>query len=237
MIVKRMGRKSIESVHEILAAERNARVLSPHRSSFPNLALLYEPEECFSMTKELDREFIKDRQRFDEYRRLNHISFPRIPRGGGIMWHGPGQLNLAAVVDLRAQKIDFDEYKDYLEQTCLRTIRAFGIEGILHHYQGGSQGVWARDPIDTTLKKIAFFGFSFSRGIAIHGCAVNVRPDLTGFSLIYPCNLKGVEAISMERLLGPHTPTLEKVEEALKKEFEIIIEREHLEKLKKSYKD
>lgn len=223
MIVNRIGRAEPLKIHNILISERQKRLSSPYRARIPSFTILYEPDECFSLNHEWDINFIRNWQDFWDYIYGNTVPIVPFKRGGGIMWHGIGQIQLAPVVDLALKKIDLSGYSALLEQTCLSTIQAFGIKAVRNHYVNGSQGVWAIDPADGILKKISFFGFHDSRGVAIHGCAINVRPRLQGFSLINPCNLKGVEATSMEKILGSSAPAVDEVGEVLLREFMQVI--------------
>lgn len=224
MIIEILSHKSVAIIHQRLLAERQKRIDDANRSSFPDLALIYEPEECFSVNYRVDLNFIKDTESFWNYARDKTIPLFSIARGGGIIWHGPGQIILAPVVDIHEKEIDLTQYREYLEKAILNTLREFDISGILTDYARGSRGVWVKNPLGGMLKKIAFLGFNCSRGIAIHGCAINVSPDLYPLSLIYPCNLEGVEATSMRAILGNQAPPVAQVGEVLAREFKNIIE-------------
>jgi lipoate-protein ligase B len=224
VIIETLRDESVSSIHKRLLIERQRRIDDANRSSISDLALVYEPKECFSVNHDSDLNFVKNKESFWKYMRDKTIPLLSIARGGGIMWHGPGQIILAPVVDISERKIDLTQYREYLEKAVLNTLQEFSINGILTDYAQGSRGVWIEDPINGDLKKIAFLGFNCSRGIAIHGCAINVSPDLYPLSLIYPCNLTGVEAISMQAIIGNQAPNATRVGEILAKEFKNIIE-------------
>jgi len=218
MLIENKGQKCVAEMHEVLLEER--------RKNLEHI-FIYEPDECFSVNHGTDLSFVKDPEAFWLYMRKKTIPLFSISRGGGIIWHGPGQAILASVLNLGERGIDLTQYRECLEQAILNTLSKFGISGILRDYTAGSRGVWVEDPQGGELKKIAFIGFNCSGGlpgIAIHGCAINVSPDLYPFSLIYPCNLDGVEAISIKDLLGPKAPSSDSVGEILATEFRNIIE-------------
>jgi lipoyl(octanoyl) transferase len=223
MITKKIGTASVPYVQELLIETKNERINSQDRLSLPSVVYVYEPIECFSIQKESDLSHMSDSAAFWQYVENNSVPIYRTERGGGIIWHGPGQAILAPVVDLRTNRIDLTTYRKCLEQTLLETVQYFGIDGTSNEYIKGSQGAWAENPQDHTLKKIGFLGFHSSRGVATYGCALNVSCDMYAFSLIYPCNLIGVQATSMEELLGNYTPTVNEVQEVLAENFSQIL--------------
>ena len=90
---------------------------------------------------------------------------------------------------------------DRLEDTILRTLAAFGIEGCR---VTGERGVWVRD------RKIASIGMAVRRWVVMHGMALNVHPDLRYFGFINPCGHPGLSMTSMALELGD-SPDLEAV--------------------------
>lgn len=182
---------------------------------------LCEPLETYSMGFIKDVFFIKDAQTFHAYRQEKNIPFIFLRRGGGIFWHGKGQLCIAPVTDIRRLGLNMADYTKLLEDLCIDTLKEFRIKGFRHEYENkktgkkqyGTQGVWVLDPASSKIKKIAFLGWSDRGGIAIHGCAINISCTLFPFSLIHPCNLEEVEATSIEAIRGD-TPLLKDVSKA-----------------------
>ncbi|MBI1957220.1 MAG: hypothetical protein HYS44_02070 [Candidatus Niyogibacteria bacterium] len=217
MELRYLGRADPARVAEWLAEERSRRVGSPTRSAFPDFAYIYEPEECFSVHRESDTDFIRHPAEFRDYVERRAIPIVRIMRGGGIIWHGRGQIVLAPLVDLLRAKLSFKEYHCILEKTCIEILRRWNIEGLRNRYRDGAEGIWAyekNDPFEfnpVTPKKIAFRGTHLSGGIITHGFALNVAPDLYPFSLIHPCNLPDAEATSMQKILGMEPLSLDGV--------------------------
>lgn len=114
-------------------------------------------------------------------------------RGGLVTYHGPGQLVGYPIVELRALAGDAPRYVSGLEETIIRALAEHGIEGFR---DPAARGVWTRDG------KIAAIGVAVSRGITLHGFAMNLQPDLSHFALINPCGLEERGVTSAERLLG-----------------------------------
>ena len=88
---------------------------------------------------------------------------------------------------------DAPSYVTGLEETIIRALAELGIAG---RRDPAARGVW------TSGGKIAAIGVAVSRGITLHGFAVNLAPDLGHFGLIDPCGLGERGVTSAERLLG-----------------------------------
>ncbi|MDQ3763587.1 MAG: lipoyl(octanoyl) transferase LipB [Actinomycetota bacterium] len=121
-----------------------------------------------------------------------------VDRGGKITWHGPGQLVGYPLIAL-AQPIDVVDYVRRLEQALIAVCTGLGLEtGRIP----GRSGVWlAADPATGRAeRKIAAIGVRISRGVTMHGFALNCQPDLTAFDRIVPCGIAdaGVTSLSAE---------------------------------------
>jgi lipoyl(octanoyl) transferase len=113
-------------------------------------------------------------------------------RGGDVTYHGPGQLVLYPILNLRAHRLSVPGYVWNLEETTIRLLAAYGIAaGRIEKLRG----VWVGQ------EKIAALGVHLSRWISKHGLALNVSTDLDPFTLINPCGT-GRRATSMAELLG-----------------------------------
>lgn len=114
-------------------------------------------------------------------------------RGGQITYHGPGQLVAYPVVNLRDWGGPL-KYVRTLEQIIIRSLASFGIAAGLVE---GLTGVWVGE------RKIAAIGVKISRGVAHHGFAINVNPDLSYFDHIVPCGIADQQVTSMmEQISG-----------------------------------
>lgn len=112
-------------------------------------------------------------------------------RGGLVTYHGPGQLVGYPIVRVD----DVVGYVRTLENALVRALVDEGVAGARSRPRDGHRytGVWVED------RKIASIGVHISRGVSMHGFAVNVENDLEPFSWIVPCGLDGV---AMTSLLG-----------------------------------
>lgn len=138
-----------------------------------------------------------------------HIEFVGIERGGDITYHGPGQLTVYPILDLQRYRLGIKDYIHLLEQSVIDTISEFGIIG---ERIEGRTGVWIGKNT-TRERKICAIGVKCSRFITMHGLALNVGADLSGFAGIIPCGLsQGVTSIALEQSEGPATPSDTSVE-------------------------
>lgn len=202
MKIHRLARADPKEVDLFLQSERERRFFSSERQKLDDLLLVYEPTEAFSIHRETDIKSVRKETEDDFWAYAVEKAVPIIKtkRGGGMIWHGPGQVCLAPLVDLERIRLNITNYSNILEETCIETLNYFGVSALRNHFMAGSQGAWVEER-DGIKRKLAFFGWSDARGIAIHGCAINVSPDLYPFSLIDPCNLRSAEVSSMERFL------------------------------------
>jgi len=118
----------------------------------------------------------------------------RTSRGGDVTYHGPGQLVVYPIIDLRSKlRRDVHRYLRNLEMTAIRTIEDFGLKGTS---RPPFTGIWIGD------RKIAAIGVAVRRSITFHGLALNVNTDLSYFQRIVPCGLTWAEVTSMATELG-----------------------------------
>ena len=109
-------------------------------------------------------------------------------RGGQVTYHGPGQLIGYPIINLRRIGMGPLQYVRTIEQVIVHTLADFGI---LAHVEPGLTGVW------TPGGKIAAIGVKISRGVAFHGFALNVNPDLSWYRHIVPCGITDRPVTSM----------------------------------------
>jgi lipoyl(octanoyl) transferase len=140
-------------------------------------------------------------------------------RGGDITFHGPGQLIAYPIIDLRAAGLTVVSYVRMLEETIIRTLRAFGIEGAT---ECGLTGVWVGD------QKIAAIGVRVGKPagaeggwVTGHGLALNVDVDILWFERIVPCGIAGRGVTSIQALAG-QSPPLRDVAEKLAGNFAYV---------------
>jgi lipoic acid synthetase len=133
-------------------------------------------------------------------------------RGGGVTYHGPGQLVGYPIVTLpewRDGLRDVVAYVRLLEDVLIAALSGFGITA---HREPRLTGVWVGDD------KIAAIGVKVAQGRTRHGFALNVDPDLDMFTHIVPCGIRDRGVTSMAAQLG-HAPEMRAVVDALVAHF------------------
>ncbi|HVM26305.1 MAG TPA: lipoyl(octanoyl) transferase LipB [Mycobacteriales bacterium] len=117
-----------------------------------------------------------------------------VDRGGKITWHGPGQVTGYPIVRL-ADPVDVVAHVRRLEQLLLDTCAEIGLA--TDRVEGRS-GVWTPDG----ARKVAAIGIRVSRGVTMHGFALNCDPDLSAYDRIVPCGIADAGVTSLTRELG-----------------------------------
>lgn len=125
--------------------------------------------------------------------RGRQIELIQSSRGGNITCHFPGQLVAYPVFRLKSDSDAVHRLFFNLEEMVLRTLDDFSIAGKRCH---GKPGVWVHD------KKICSIGVAITHGIVRHGLSLNVGPDISLFSLIDLCGMRGVAPTSMSLEAG-----------------------------------
>ncbi|MEO1622000.1 MAG: lipoyl(octanoyl) transferase LipB [Cyanobacteria bacterium J06632_3] len=116
----------------------------------------------------------------------------RVERGGEVTHHCLGQLVGYPILNLKQHRADLHWYLRQLEEVLIRTLSVFGLLG---ERLDGLTGVWVEG------RKVAAIGIKVSRWITMHGFALNVCPDLSGFERIVPCGIEGRSVGSMAEFL------------------------------------
>jgi lipoyl(octanoyl) transferase len=125
----------------------------------------------------------------------------RVERGGEVTYHCPGQLVCYPILNLRHYRQDLHWYLRQLEEVLIQLLSIYGLKG---DRIAGMTGVWLEG------RKVAAIGIKVSRWITMHGFALNVCPDLTGFERIVPCGIADkpvgslaqfIPGITMEQVL------------------------------------
>lgn len=128
----------------------------------------------------------------EEIRRRG-LTVVEIERGGDVTWHGPGQLVGYPILDLNQHRPDLHWYLRQVEEALIRGLARLEIPA---QRNPGLTGVW------TSGRKIASIGIHVRRWVTTHGFALNVLNDLSGFGLIVPCGIAGVEMTTVRRAGG-----------------------------------
>ena len=108
----------------------------------------------------------------------SHIPVVRIDRGGQVTYHGPGQLIVYTLIDLKNNKIGVRQWVNHLENSVIKLLAGYGVKAISDRKAPG---------VYVSGKKIAALGLRVSKGCCYHGLSLNVCMDLQPFSWINPC--------------------------------------------------
>ena len=119
-----------------------------------------------------------------------------VDRGGKITWHGPGQLVGYPIVRL-PEPIDVVAYVRRMERMLMEVCAEVGVETIRVE---GRSGVWVPADARGPERKVAAIGIRVSRGVTMHGFALNVDCDLTRYDNFVPCGIRdaGVTSLCVE---------------------------------------
>jgi lipoyl(octanoyl) transferase len=142
--------------------------------SLDDVLILLEHPPVYTLGQGSNLEFLKfdlDKSKFDVH---------RIERGGEVTYHCPGQLVGYPILNLRRHRQDLHWYLRQLEEVLIRVLAVYGLSG---DRLTGFTGVWLEK------RKVAAIGIKVSRWITMHGFALNVCPDMSGFENIVPCGI------------------------------------------------
>ncbi len=151
-----------------LVADRKAN------PDLPDSLILLEHPAVYTLGQGADPGFLK----FDPT--TSAYELHRIERGGEVTYHCPGQLVGYPILNLQRHTKDLHAYLRQLETVVLQVLAHYGLMG---EQIPGLTGVWVEG------RKVAAIGIKVSRWITMHGFALNICPDLSGFEQIVPCGI------------------------------------------------
>lgn len=154
-----------------------------------DVLLCLEHEPVYTLGTGADPSFV-----LTEEKRESSAEVVRIDRGGEVTYHGPGQLVVYPVLDLRRNyRADLHWYVRALEEVVVRALRRAGVDDAGR--EPDVTGVWCRGRNTNTAdqrEKVAAVGVKVRRWVASHGAAVNVEArSIPPFDGIVPCGLEG----------------------------------------------
>lgn len=112
-------------------------------------------------------------------------------RGGKITYHGPGQVIMYVLLDLKRYQLNIRQLVSLLENSTIQILKAHGIES---EAKKDAPGVYVNEA------KIAALGLRLKKDYCYHGLSLNVAMDLTPFSLIDPCGYIGLKTTQLKEL-------------------------------------
>jgi len=135
-----------------------------------------------------------------------------VERGGNITFHGPGQLIMYPIIDLKAARLSVVDYVEKLEEVMIRAALEWGIKAERNPI---NRGVWVCN------KKLGSIGIAIRRGICFHGIAFNANLSMKPFGWINPCGLQDIRMTSMEQELSRKV-SMNQVRETIKRHIEAV---------------
>ncbi|MGF1934953.1 MAG: lipoyl(octanoyl) transferase LipB [Nostoc sp. ChiQUE02] len=145
-----------------------------HDPSLDDVLILLEHPPVYTLGQGANSDFLK----FDIDKSQYNVH--RVERGGEVTYHCPGQLVGYPILNLQRYRKDLHWYLRQLEEVIIRVLAVYGLQG---ERIPAFTGVWLQG------RKVAAIGIKVSRWITMHGFALNVCPDMTGFERIVPCGI------------------------------------------------
>jgi lipoyl(octanoyl) transferase len=218
-----LGRVAYDRAHVLQQALVDARIHTPDR--FGDVILLLEHDPVVTLGRGAKEENILAG---DEDLRARGVTVSETGRGGDVTFHGPGQLVAYPIIDLKPERCDVRKYVRDLAEVMIRIARDHGVAAGVLPGDPKYVGVWVDEtdpqtwdetrslaasrgePSSLRLAKIGAIGVRLSRWITMHGFALNVATDLSGFRLIVPCGIQALGVASLTTL-GVAPPSVEEV--------------------------
>lgn len=180
LILRHLGRQPYEPIWQRMREFTAAR-----GPATADEIWLLEHEPVFTLGREGKAEHLLQ---------AGEIPLVRVDRGGQITYHGPGQLVVYLLIDLRRRKLAVRKLVEQLEKTLCALLAGYGIEG---------QQVPSAPGVYVNGAKIASLGLRVSQGHSSHGLALNVAMDLEPFAKINPCGHRDLAVTQLKDLAGP----------------------------------
>lgn len=120
----------------------------------------------------------------------------QVDRGGQVTYHGPGQLVVYPLLDIKRSKVGVRQLVTYIEQSIIDMLAKYAINA---YAKADAPGVYVDE------RKVASLGLRIRKGCSFHGLALNVDMDLAPFRRINPCGYAGLEMVQCKELGGPQT--------------------------------
>ena len=177
--VQDLKRKNFLDTLQIQESLRN-KVL---KNNTNNYLILVEHDHVYTLGKNANSNNILN----------NTCEIIQTQRGGDVTYHGPGQLVAYPIINLKKKKIGVKNYISMIEKLISNILIDYNLEPQILKEE---TGVWVQD------KKIASIGIHVTRGVTMHGLAINVNTDLSYFDNIISCGIQGVKMTSLDKELG-----------------------------------
>ncbi len=183
--VQNLGRRAYEPVFELQEATAEER----RQGLVPDTLLLVEHDAVYTLGTNADNDNVTASE--DQLKDMG-IDVVQSTRGGDVTYHGPGQIVGYPIIDLGKERAQVVRYVRNLEETLIKTLAHYGVTGGTDRK---NRGVWVGSD------KIAAIGVRISRGVTLHGFALNVKVDLGQYAGIIPCGIQGKGVTSLDLLV------------------------------------
>ncbi len=179
--------------------------------AWPDMVLSLEHTPVFTLGRRGGKENLTVSESFLDQKGINIIP---TDRGGNITFHGPGQLVVYPIIDLRMRGFKVVDFVCGMEKVMVKTAGQWGISAAGDRV---NRGVWIGGA------KLGSIGITVRRGISFHGMALNINTDLTPFSWINPCGFDNIVMTSLKKECSRTIP-MEKAREAVFQNFSDIFQ-------------
>ncbi|MCG7249552.1 lipoyl(octanoyl) transferase LipB [Corynebacterium striatum] len=216
--IRHLGRTDYQEAWDLQADLAAKRAAGEHG----DVILVVEHPNIYTAGKRTQPEDMPD----------NGLPVITVDRGGRITWHGEGQLVVYPILKL-AEPVDVVDYVRRLEEAIIQTVRELGV--VTAGRVVGRSGVWvpsttrAADPqAPTRDRKIAALGIRITRGVTMHGLALNCTNTLEYYDHIVACGIDDADVTTLSLELGREVtmeeasaPLLDALERALSGELTV----------------
>ncbi len=187
LVVKDLGRTLYQDVWQAMRDFTDQRT-----AASPNELWLTEHEPVFTQGQAGKPEHLLH---------TSEIPVVKTDRGGQITYHGPGQLVVYPLLDLKVLKLGVRDLVTAIETSVVECLKEYGIAAAA---KPGAPGVYVDN------KKIASLGLRVRKGCSYHGVAINVCANLEPFQQINPCGYQGLEMVNLNDV-SEHVFSVEEV--------------------------
>ena len=143
-----------------------------------------------------------------EDRPTNGLPVVGVDRGGRITWHGPGQLVCYPIIKL-TEPVDVVDYVRRVEEAIIQVVRDLGLQDAGR--VDGRSGVWIPGNDTRPERKVGALGIRVTRGVTMHGLALNCNNTLEFYQHIVPCGITDAGVTTLSAELGRDVDTQEMV--------------------------
>lgn len=125
----------------------------------------------------------------------SNIALVQSDRGGQITYHGPGQVVMYFLIDIKRRQIGVRQFVNLIENSVIDLLNNVGVAAFS---QADAPGVYIRQ--NNENYKLASLGLRVRKGCSYHGVALNVDMDLSPFDMINPCGFQGLKMTQLKNL-------------------------------------